>query len=68
MWLCGIESDGSNLLVVYENTRSLVSGPAIVGGGEHSQQVAMLLDLEAGGLALVSSDYMGQLVAGEELF
>ena len=50
----GIKWDGSNL--IYRNTCSLVSGTTIVG---RRRTLAMLLDIEASVLALMSSDYMG---------
>jgi hypothetical protein len=67
MKLCGVQSYGSDLLVVHQDTGSLISGSAVVGGREHRQQVPMLLDLETSGLALVSSDHVGEVVAGQEV-
>jgi len=41
----GVETNRPNLPVVYEDAGSLVSGAAVVGGGEDSEQATILLEL-----------------------
>ena len=43
---------------MYEDTSCFVSGTTVVGGGEDSEEAAMLLDLETCRLALVSSNHV----------
>ncbi len=45
--LCGVQSDRSYLLAVYKDAGCFISGPTVMGGGEDSEEAAMLLDLKS---------------------